>query len=767
MIQKLVDKNCRAIFKYPFVYLSILLILTGFTGYYYATLPTETSLESLIFENDEDLIFYEKFKEQFGENESLVVGFKTSEIFTHDILTFITEQTEKLEKIDYVDEVISLSNVEHIKGSESDFLVEKLIEEIPTTKPELMLLRQQALDSSLIADSLLSHDGKATLFFIRPTSNPNKESTDEILVREVQKIFAEAQKKWPDFVPHYAGGINTRLNMTQATNRDMLTFMPLTYLFLFILVSIVLRHKWLTFLVILNVSLCLIWTLGILNLIGGAMSPMTAILPPLIMALAVSDCIHIFIEFLRQERINQPLTDAIRHCLKKLAVPCFLTSLTTAIGFLSLGISDIPPIRHFGLASAAGMMVEFALSMTVIPLGIYFLRHKVALKTIRTEHKSILHTKLETLGAVLPIHSKTIMRLSYCLIFLSIIAASFIKVETNLLEYFKKDSATYIDALFVDQNLGGTETLEVSLKTVNADNLLDPDTLIAIEKIENFLENQEIVTHCTSINDFYREMNKAFHNNNPKWLKVPDSRELAAQYLLLYDGSDIESVIDSEHQWTHISARINVHSSKAIKALIAKLEVFLQQNINNESLEIRLTGQTFMANKLINYIIDSQIESLSLAFVLIFLVMLMIFKSIKIGIISLIPNILPILFNFAIMGIAGIPLNSATAIIAAVAIGIAVDDTIHFIHAYQSQKTQYKTPIQSVKDAISEKGLPIISTSLILSGSFAILLTSSFIPTIQFGLLVSLIMFFAVLSDLLILPCLFLRFDKTIGQPPE
>ena len=178
-----------------------------------------------------------------------------------------------------------------------------------------------------------------------------------------------------------------------------------------------------------------------------------------------------------------------------------------------------------------------------------------------------------------------------------------------------------------------------------------------------------------------------------------------------------------------------------------------------ENIDIRLSGQTLISNKLIDYIISSQVESLALAFLLIFLIMLSIFRSIKIGIISLIPNGLPILFNFAIMGATGIPLNSATAVIAAVAIGIAVDDTIHFLHSYLEHKQLEMDTANALKHAIVQKGIPLITTSLIMAGGFCILLTSSFVPTIQFGLLVSLIMVFAILSDLLILPCLLLKFD--------
>jgi predicted RND superfamily exporter protein len=255
-------------------------------------------------------------------------------------------------------------------------------------------------------------------------------------------------------------------------------------------------------------------------------------------------------------------------------------------------------------------------------------------------------------------------------------------------------------------------------------------------------------------------MNKAFHNEDEQHFTLPASRAMAAQYLLLYEGDEIDNFIDSQRQWTRISARITEHNSSVVAGHIENLDKYLEELTGGTQFEARITGKTLIANKLISFIVNSQVQSLSLAFVLVFIVMFSIFKSWKLGLISIIPNILPILLNFAIMGIFDIPLNSATAIIAAVAIGIAVDDTIHFICQYQMQRTNGETVVGAIQDSIVEKGVPILVTSLIMTGGFGILLFGSFVPTIQFGLLSALIMLFAVISDLVVLPALLLSADS-------
>ncbi|MGK2907458.1 MAG: efflux RND transporter permease subunit [Desulfuromonadales bacterium] len=759
MLSKLVGKNCDLICRYPFLYLAVLVLLTGFFGYYYATLPTETSVESLVIDDDPDLVFYETFKEQFGEDEVLVVGFSAKDVFEPAVIGFIIDQTRRLEAIDGVANVLSLANVDDFVGSDNDFIVQPLLADIPPVGLDQESLRQRALASSLIRDNLLNSASTAALFLVRPEARPENPAFDEQFVSRIEESFRDLEVPWPGFEYHIAGWLATDVNLSRFMNRDMMVFMPLTFTFLIVLVGLALRNRWSIVLAMINVSVCLIWTLAFLNLIGGVISPITSILPPLIMALAVSDSIHIFDNFLKQDRRQAPITDIMKTTLERLAVPCFLTSFTTAIGFASLAVSDVPPIRHFGLAAAGGMMAEFVLSMTLIPLGLYFLRHKTGLKAPSIQSSSLLHSRLERFAGKIPAHRKLILGTSAGLILFSLLGASGIKVETNLLEYFKESSSVYQDSQFVDRMLGGVETIEVSLQAPEPDMLLEPQALAILQQIEDYLQRQPVVSQVTSIGNFLREMNKAFHQEDETYFRLPDSRAMAAQYLLLYDGEEIDNFIDSERTWARVSARITEHRTSAVAGYIDDLQGYLDEITADSPYQARVTGKTLIANKLISLIVNSQVQSLSLAFFLIFLLMFAIFRSLKLGLLAMVPNVLPILFNFAMMGFCGIPLNSATAIIAAVAIGIAVDDTIHFICEYQHQRTQQQTVTQAVQLAIINKGSPIITTSLIMTGGFGILLFASFVPTIQFGFLSALIMLFAVVSDLLVLPVLLLKFD--------
>lgn len=491
---------------------------------------------------------------------------------------------------------------------------------------------------------------------------------------------------------------------------------------------------------------------------------MTAILPPLLMALSVSDSIHIFTEFLKKDRIQVELPQLMRETLQHLWVPCFLTSFTTAIGFASLYVSKIPPIRHFGLAAAGGMMIEFCLSIAIIPIGIYYFRNFRSLKQPSYFKTSFLYGFIRNLTPFIPKAKFYICGFAILLIELSIWGALKLNVETNLLEYFRRKSPVYRNAKFVDNRLGGVNTLEVSFQGEKPDTFLHPANLKVVEKVANYLRERPEIGKVTSINDFLKQMNQSFHNEDPAYYTLPDTKEMAAQYLLLYGGDELDNFIDADYQWARLSARITEHSSRLLKVYIQQLNDFIERNLGNSHLQIRVTGKTYLVNNIVKNIVDSKVKSLSLAFLIIFGMLFFVFRSFSIGLISIIPNMLPIIFNLGLMGIVGIPLNTATAIISAVAIGIAVDDTIHFLVQYQNERRSGATVKQATITAIENKGVPLMTTSFILIGGFGILVLSNFVPTMQFGFLCSLIMLFAVVSDLVILPAMLLLKEDGQGQ---
>lgn len=265
----MIEKYCDQIFRHPKFYFSIIVLITIGCAFLYSKLPVETSVESLIMEDDPDLLFYNTFKEQFGEDEFLVVGFSEPRIFSPAYLRFIQKLTEQFENIEEVDDVDSLSNVEDIIGSENDFVVEPLVKEVPDDPHSIETIKHRALTNPLIHGNLVSSDGKAALFVIRTRSHPDDETYDTRLIKKVEQVLADRPEQFRHMKFYLAGWLVTDVNMSDYMNKDLSNFMPLTYLLMVGLLWFFLRNVWIVFLSILNVSICLLWTMAVLYLVGG------------------------------------------------------------------------------------------------------------------------------------------------------------------------------------------------------------------------------------------------------------------------------------------------------------------------------------------------------------------------------------------------------------------------------------------------------------------------------------------------------------------
>ena len=321
------------------------------------------------------------------------------------------------------------------------------------------------------------------------------------------------------------------------------------------------------------------------------------------------------------------------------------------------------------------------------------------------------------------------------------------------MEYFKTNSPIRTATSFVENRLSGVGTLDISLQATGEDAFKDPSNLKTIESIQKYVEALPGVDKSMSFVDFMKDMNKSFHDEDPSFYKIPETMNMVDQYLLLYDSDEIEDFVNSSYDHARISVRISEHSSAIRKELLRKIEAFIG-TLQNPNLKIRTTGRAVQYVNTIDALVKGQVYSLSLAAAVIGAVMMFALRSVSIGLLSLVPNLFPIILNFGIMGAFGIPLNTATALIAAVAIGIAVDDTIHFLSEYRARRTQGAEISLSVESAIITKGRAILSSSAILCIGFCVLALSQFVPTVAFGMLSAIIMITALFGDILVLPAI-------------
>lgn len=760
MLNKLIDHVCRHPIAFLIASMLFALPFLGMAPF----VKTVDNMDYFTLDNDPDVDFYHKFKEVFGNDEFFVIAFEKDAIFTSENLILLKQITEELETIDEVREIRSLANIDDTIGDHDDFIIRKFLEDIPTDKRSLENLKNSALGNPLYLHNLISSTARTTAIVVRPYDFPDDRNYRKRLIRKCQTVLNRYRNEIDRF--YLAGRTTTNLSLSEYMLKDLAVFVPLTFILVISIVAIAFRNSRLTLLAAANISICVGSTMGLFILYDTDFNNVNVIVVPLVMALALCDTVHIYSHMDKRVLIESPgKQDALAGVLKKVIYPCFLTSLTTAVGFLSLAVSRIPPIKEFAWIASTGMIFEFIFSFFFLaPLILFFSPNRLYTDYSNQHSKTAIFKKLHNL---LKHHCKAIAILSLSIVTCSILLATKIDVETNLLEYFKKQSPVRAAMDFVERELSGVGSLDISLKAESQGAFKEPHNLRVIESIQERIEALEGVDVTISFVNYIKDMNESYHNENPHYHTIPKTRSAIAQYLLLYDSELIEDVINDTYDHARIAVRISKHNTSEQAKLIDEFKRIIGESLGTSDLDISVTGRAVHDVNTIDALVKGQVYSLSIAIGIISLIMILVLKSFAIGTLSLLPNLFPIIINFGIMGAFGIPLNTSTSLIAAVAIGIAVDDTIHYLSEYRAERAGGNTISMSVYQAIQIKGRPIISSSLILCIGFGVLIFSNFVPVIDFGFLSAVIMITAVIGDLVVLPSLLLLKPERRKDSPQ
>lgn len=757
------------ILKYSLHIVVVTVILTIGALFFIPKIKLDSSVDALFNKKSKSYIEFEKWKKQFGSDDIIIVAFKDDAIFSYKTLNLIDRLTQKFEVLKYVDKVRSLTNVNDIVGFEGDFIVRPLIEEIPSEAEKLKKIREQALSNPLYVKELISPDGKTTAILVQleQSDNPNyKKET----IEQIQKII---KKEFPADKPYYlTGPVAIEYFYASYMKKDLKTFLPIILGMILVLLFFSFRNIWAMLLPFLTILITLTWTMALVYFLKFSINNITTIIPPIILAIAVADSIHFLGESIQKRRGEKDISNKeglLVETIKHLFLPCFLTSATTMIGFFSLAVSKIPPIKELGVV--VGIGVGFALLVTFLfmPAAIKqfnllnVMKRRVLVNKERERNNSedAFSKKrgdvfFRAIGRFNERFSVLILGSTLIISILGLWGLKKIKVETSVLEYFRKRSSIYRATTFVEENLSGIHFLNVSLEAKKIDYFKYPHSLREIEKLQEFLKNIPEVDKTTSCVDYIKEINKSFHNENNNFYKIPSSKKAIAQYLLLYGASDLDDFIDSNWRWTTIRVRLKEHNTSSLKRIIDTVDSYIKTHFPH--LKTEVVGETVLEVETNEAVTKGQVQSLVLAMLVIFGMMFVVFKRLGIGLISIVPNILPILINFGIMGWIGIRLNSATSMISAIGIGIIVDDTIHFLYSFRESIVSGYRYKDAMYKTLAIKGRPIVLTSLILFFGFGVVSFSRFVPTFYFGILSSLLMVNALWADLIVLPSLLLQF---------
>lgn len=729
----------------------------------------DSSMESLFLEDGERLR-YEQFKDVFGDDEIIVVGMKVSEgdVFAPSVLEKIDRLTRAIEDLPGefgVDRVVSLTNVDDVTGADGMIDAGPFIEEIPEAEgPELDELRRQAFDNPLYVRNLVSENGRAASVNVFIEQRIGDRVYKETLVNRVRELSRDVCGDQIKCV--FAGIPVLTVYSSEYMRRDMMILVPITLLVIAIVLWLTFRSVAGVLLPLCTVGLALIWTISFVGLIGGSITILSSVVPSLLLAIGVSYSIHVLAQF--HQEPGGSGRERIAATMRHVAIPVAITGLTTFFGFGSLATNDVPQVFDFGVYSAFGVVASTLLALLLVPAVLRLVKPRPVVLAADRSVPGPVSSFLRGAGRLAVDRPRLIAGCGAVALALSVWGAMSVRVDTDYASNFKDGSEPVRGLEFMRDNLAGERPINIVVTgdSRDEDSVLDPAILQRLEHIEATLEAHPLVSSSLSLAGYLRNMNKAFHDGDPTMRKLPESRELAAQYLLMYDRPDeMERYLSHDGNSACVVGRSSIISSEEFLAFMEQL----QQTLVAEgpgAPKVEVTGSMYLLSRASIAIPIGLAKSLGIAAVLIFALFLVLFRSLKISVIGMIANLLPILTYFAAMSFAGQTLNTGTSIAAALALGIAVDDTVHFLTRYRELRKTMSAK-QAARGTVEGAGRAMVFTSVANSCGFLVLCLSSFAPLVALGWLTAVTMMMALLSDVLVLPALFVLFDrdpKPLGQ---
>lgn len=704
----------------------------------------DNTISAWFAEDDPVSVKYNSFRDTFEGARYIVVAVRSQDFFSTEVLTYIQDKTRELKNIDLAKSVHSLANANKVVGTEEGVVITPLLNGLEDG--DIRAIEEYALNDELFRDYLVSHDGTLSAIVI---------VFDDLKPRQILAVLDEVEailsKGKPAGVETFlAGGlmINDAFNKVTEQNE---TILPIFGVILVLVMTYILFRSIPKNLIVVSViAMSLCWTLGFYSLMGYTYNAVSGLIIPLIVILSIANTVHI-IEYYDEVRKENNRRTSYLETIQYITIPCFITSITTAFGLLSLSASPITAVQHFGITSAAGIMFAFIISIVIVPFLLILLPSHARVHHPHWGHMlaGIFHISERGFWGIL-------LATVLCFIFFGY-GASRVNIETNELEWFPKDSDVYVNSMMLDTYLAGVGTLELILDG-QPDVLKDPEILHRIDDLSRELQQLPGVKKVISLTNYVKAVNRALNNNDPAAYTIPDSRELIAQEILLFSFSEsgteeLERMVNMDYSRGRIALKIKYAGSQETRALIAQVEEKAAHAFSGTGVNISLTGSSHLFSMLDKYIVESQIKTFSLAFILVIGILFVVFRSLKYGLLCVLPNILPITMIIGIMGWTGINLNVGTVMIASVALGICADDTIHFLSRFRKEFSHKDQSLNvALRKTMIYVGRAVIFTSLISIGGFSIVVISDFQPSRDFGLLLSLTLLLALLCDLFVLP---------------
>ena len=756
----------EGILRFRWLLLLLVFLLTIFAFFEMRNLRMDNSNESFFREGDPAMLLLEKFQDNFGNEDFVSVLIETRDFFEPDTIRLIKKLAEDLEEhVPYVKDMKFLGNVEYVEGVEGGIEISDLIEEIPETPEEMKLARERAMNEPLYLDNLISRDGKTAAILLECERYPDEEvNPREEIPPVIYKILTKPE--YADLEVYLVGTPIVDYEMNEITAKETSLFGLVCIVLQMLILFWVARGVRGVITPLLVVILSIFWTLGLVGILDWTLNLMAIMLPTLLICVGIGDSIHIISEFHDQQDRGLARRQAIVKALALVGIPCLLASLTTAAGFLSFLGTTIKPIREMGVYAAIGVVVALVISLIIVPIIFSFGKDKQKLdeKEMSVTRNDIFGRVLNHIAFLNLKYPRTILSIFILLIIISLFGYSLVEVETNIVKSISTDIKIRQAHDYVDSHMGGSMAVEIMLDTTKKDGVKDLGFLKQMETLQNHIDKHPLTCKTSSVIDTLKKMRRAMHENRMEYYTLPETQSQVAEHLFLYEtsgGEELDKQVSFNYDIARINARTKSLNTNDVRTFIADIDRFAKENLD-PSIKVEYTGLVPWLKAMSDYVSHGQKRCFILAFLAITCIMIITLRSFKLGLISMLPNIFPVLISLGLAGFVGVYMNVTLMIMSPIIIGVAIDDTIHFFIRYKREFNRTGTYEGALKATLSTVGRPLMFTTMTLVLGFSVFGLSDIYTLVHFGLLAAFAFLWALLADFFLAPAMMLLF-KPLG----
>ncbi len=744
------------------------LMISALAAWQLTGIRFDTSLDVWFVEADPNLKAYHEFLDIFESDQIVIVAWEDPDLWTPEGMEALRRYSDEIEAMQYVQDVRSLATTSEIIAEPGLLAVRPMWDPDADEPQDLTALKARILDDEMYVGKLVDAEGRYAAVMVT-VEHHLEDSTYKIEMAEKFRLLGDRIQADRGHPVHLAGPPILDDAFFRYTSADLLKILPMM-VFAIIGVIFVLFRTWRALLLpLMVVAGSTLWTTGLMGAFGIHITVVHNIIYPLILGLAIASSIHVTSRTLIHRGLGKDPTESARRGLLDLFAPCFYTTLTTVGGLLSLWVGDLKPVREFGALAACGAIFALILTYMLGPILLPLLPQprskppKVADDAMSTQEWQAKRTKDRTdnildrfllrLTLLSERRAKLVVVLGVLVVLGSLAGLPRLKTGANVLEYFHKNDRVRVDAEFVDQNLGGTTTLEIFLDTGKPDGIKEPAVLKEMQKIADYMEGLEGVGGTISLADFVGELRRVQRGGEEVERRVPDTRAEVSQLLLMLDDpSELERMADFDFARGRITATVQMSKVTSLTQHLDDLEGRLDAAFTPLGVKASATGQSRLIHNMEKYLLSTMVNSLGLAFLLVGVLMAFALRSVKLGAFSMIPNVAPIAVALGSMAWIGMRLDPATATTGAVALGLVVDDTLHYLHQFREWAVRGVSLEEATERTIRVTGRALVMTTVILVAAFCSMLVASFTPNNNFGLLSAYTITLALVADLVVLP---------------